>query len=131
VNIIDSDACSFCKSESESIMHIFVECNNVRQIWIKLRQWLVTCGFLNLEPCSDSDIILGMMDMQPIVNFAVLITKVVIYRCKVMGRSPAFAAVRAYMKYVMHTEQFIASANDNMDTFYGKWSAVLLALNAC
>jgi hypothetical protein len=73
MKIIDDDACSFCNSESESIMHIFVACNSVRQIWIKLRQWLVTCGFLNLEPFLNSDIILGMMDMQPIVNFAILI----------------------------------------------------------
>jgi hypothetical protein len=90
----------------------------------------VASGFVNLDPFSDSDNILGMMHMQPIVNFAILITKFVIYRCKVMGRSPAFAAVRAYMKYVMHTEQYIASANNNMAQFYGKWSAVLLALNA-
>jgi hypothetical protein len=64
-------------------------------------------------------------------RYKIWIQTIVMYRCKVMGRSPAFAAVRPYMKYVMHTEQFIAGANDNMNTFYGKWSAMLLALNAC
>jgi hypothetical protein len=98
-------------------------------IWINLQQWLVTCGFLNLEPFTNTDIIVGKLDAQPIVNFSILIAKFVIYRCKVMNRSPSFAAVRAYMKYIMHTEQFIASASNSLDKFYGKWSAVMLALN--
>ena len=37
VNITDTDKCVYC-GEKETILHMFVECNNVRNIWSSIEQ---------------------------------------------------------------------------------------------
>ena len=33
INIVDSDLCSFCKKETETIVHLFCNCENVVHLW--------------------------------------------------------------------------------------------------
>ena len=43
----DSKLCTFCNIEPESLVHLFVECEHVENVWHMLENWiLVTCGFL-------------------------------------------------------------------------------------
>jgi hypothetical protein len=123
VKIADNDLCSFCNNTSETIVHLFVECDCVLDVWLELHKWLVSNGFTHLNQFSKKDIILGIMGEDIIINLCLQIAKLSIYRCKLNNSKPSFAAVKANIKHLMLTEKYIAQTNNNMTKFYGKWSS--------
>ena len=38
--ILDSDKCTFCQEDSETVIHIFCECKCVRPIWDALKEYV-------------------------------------------------------------------------------------------
>jgi hypothetical protein len=125
IKIKDNDVCTFCESHVETLLHLFVNCDCITQLWEELRQWLVSCGYLHIQILERQDIVLGNPKEDIIFNFTLLITKLVIYRSKLSGRRPTLAAVKAYLKYIMEIEKYIAMTNNAMDKFYGKWASVI------
>lgn len=44
----DDNQCSYCNQHAETIYHLFVECDKVKQSWQELRQWLAMVSNLSL-----------------------------------------------------------------------------------
>jgi hypothetical protein len=65
------------------VLHLFVECKHVSQIWLDLQQWLTTCGYIHTERLQSADIILGKPEEDIAFNFTILIAKFTIYRCSI------------------------------------------------
>ena len=40
IKIADSNLCGLCGSENETIVHIFTECSNVKELWINIVSWI-------------------------------------------------------------------------------------------
>ena len=40
INKIDNNLCEYCQHESETIYHVFVECEKVKMFWDNLKIWL-------------------------------------------------------------------------------------------
>jgi hypothetical protein len=74
------------------------------------------------------DIILGIEGTDIIVNHCILIAKYVIYRCRYNNRTPTFAAIKAYLRYIKQIEKNISYTNNNEAKFLGKWSALFRVL---
>ena len=54
----DNSQCSYCNQDTESIYHLFVECDKVKQFWLDLRQWLLSVSVrynLQTKPCRPVD----------------------------------------------------------------------------
>ena len=50
-NLIETQLCTFCGIYTETIEHLFYECNITRSIWLQLKDWLLTFGIhLELDP---------------------------------------------------------------------------------
>jgi hypothetical protein len=128
IKVQDDSNCSFCGEDIEDLLHLFCKCKHIVPIWIEVNTWLNRSGFINLDRFRDADIILGILDQNIIVNFVILITKFAIYNAKLKGKIPTFATVKAYIKYVMNIENNAAIANNSLDKFLGKWSAVYHSL---
>jgi hypothetical protein len=71
---------------------------------------LTTCGYIHINPLQAEYIILGKPEEDIIFNYTILITKFTIYSCKLGGKKPNIAAVKAYLKYTMEIEKYIAIA---------------------
>lgn len=128
IGINDSDLCTFCREESETIEHLLVTCKHIEQLWRDICIWFIRSGYLQLDHLDGKQIILGIQSTDIIINHIVLITKFVIYRCKLNNRIPTFPIVKAYVKYVMKIEKYIAYTNQKNDFFLGKWSAFMSSL---
>jgi exonuclease III len=50
IKVVDHDRCSFCNVASETLVHMFVECNIVSDVWNQLHAWLVKNGYTNYNP---------------------------------------------------------------------------------
>ena len=40
LNISPSEMCTFCYNHSETIFHLFIECQYVANLWKRLEQWI-------------------------------------------------------------------------------------------
>jgi len=69
-NIVESDVCTFCNEQIETLPHLLVECEVVKLIWIDLRLWLHerTDILIDLNVC---EIIIGFQDENCIMFNAV------------------------------------------------------------
>jgi hypothetical protein len=119
--------CSFCNSEKETLLHLFVECRYVTDIRLKLKTWLVTYGYLHLGLIK-TDIIFAVEYTDHIVNVCILVAHFVIYRCKLGNKLPTFPTVKAYIRYIKQIEHYIAYTNNNEDRFHGKLSSLIHSL---
>ena len=41
LRLVDSPLCVFCKKDPETIDHLFVECQCVKELWCKIEDWLL------------------------------------------------------------------------------------------
>ena len=78
--------CQFCKTDDETLAHLFNECLIVKEIW----DALVCLSKGTLEFNSPQDIIFNTVNDQTdhIVNFICILTKQYIYRCRCQGSKP-------------------------------------------
>ena len=60
MKITGSDLCRLCNSCSETIMHLFVNCNHVVKLWRDLEKWLKTAINIGYT-FTTNDIILGYL----------------------------------------------------------------------
>ena len=40
IHKVDDNLCQFCRQNSETILHLYVQCNNVKRFWRDLDEWL-------------------------------------------------------------------------------------------
>ena len=49
INRAENNLCSYCHQYVETIYHLFIECEKVRQFWGKVKQWLSTNFNININ----------------------------------------------------------------------------------
>ena len=76
IGFSQSPLCSYCKTTNETMLHLFYECEKVKQVWIEIQNKFRNLGLPNLSP---GNAILGLLD-QPILNRQIhLIFKIAVY----------------------------------------------------
>ena len=85
MKLIESDKCSFCKVESETLEHLFWECNNIRKFWHNLVELMKSNGILdsNIE-LSIETILFGYADTNNIIDLIIMVAKRYIYYAKII-----------------------------------------------
>ena len=90
IKLSDSPLCTFCNNETETLEHLFADCNEVASVWQEVIEYLLQpFGMTNL---TKSEIILGITtsEQQNIINHIILETKYYIYVCKLEKCLPLF-----------------------------------------
>jgi len=81
VGIKQSDRCSICKKEKETLAHLFVSCEAIKPLWEKVEDnMLAPIGVFS--SLSELEILLGFKPsdkLNPVVNHIILETKYYIY----------------------------------------------------
>ena len=83
IKLTDCDKCYFCKTESESISHIFCKCPHVQQLWHNLKEWISNILDIHID-FNKTAMILGYTESNDNfwpVNFLLIITRYYIFSC--------------------------------------------------
>ena len=81
--------CTFCKQEKETILHLFVDCPNVRTMWENLATFVLETTNCNMSITAEHIIFdRTVKDQKNVVNFLTLLTKQFIYGCRCKGSVP-------------------------------------------
>ena len=92
IGYIQDDKCSLCKTDSESLYHIFFECRHTKQFWKEFQYYYYTLTreFICL---TLQDVITGILYTNcPLLNYLILIAKLYLQGCRRNQTPPVITA---------------------------------------
>ena len=120
--IKESDQCTFCGLECETIKHILWDCMYANRIWEALFNWINNKTNTNII-FTTKDILLGItFDEMVVFNCIFIITKQYIYASKCLDQKPDFNQLLSKIKYQKNVEKYTAMKNNKLQFYENKWS---------
>ena len=68
-----SALCTFCDDENDSVEHMLIECNVVRELWSEVRNWIVEMGVPDYY-LTEEKILMGELKKSVCINTVILLT---------------------------------------------------------
>ena len=121
IKIKDSKLCTFCNIELESLIHLFVECEHVENVWHMLENWILdTCGFL--LNYYKREILFGKIGKKyQACNISILIVKYYIYKRRCNKTALYFEGIKREIKNYYIIDKYIAKLVGKCITFEEKY----------
>ena len=116
----ETDKCSYCNTESESITHLLFGCEKVNEFWKTLKIWLLNNANISLH--LDYKTIIFSACSQALTHFIIVAAKYYIYKSKFFIKKLSIEGFERYLKIKFLNEQIIAKIHNKTDTFLKKWS---------
>ena len=124
IGIIQSDLCSFCKENSETLVHFFWECPYVRNFWNEVKYWIYS------HPCFSTEnfsfpLCLGLVEniSNLLFHHALLIARYHIYCSKSIHSIPSRELYIRNFHLCLDVERRYALKNGTLNKFNKKWGA--------
>ena len=121
IRVIDSNLCTFCNEQPETILHLFWSCPKSSQIWEDIRVWIKNELDIDID-FNCIDIIFGLsLETYSSINLIICIVKRYLYKQKMNKCIPNIIEAKKYIKYYMKLDEHIYKKNLNYDAFLKKW----------
>ena len=107
IGYIQDDKCSLCKTDLESLYHVFFECRHTQQFWKEFQYYYYTLTreFVCL---TLQDVITGILYTNcPLLNYLILIAKLYLWDCRSNQTLPVITAFSSKVKIKYETEKYI------------------------
>ena len=115
-NLAATDECTFCKTASETIVHLFWQCHFTQKFWKDLNEQYAT----RIDSRIDLDtVICGSPN--PLICTLTFIAKRYIYECKHARVTPNIRNYNYKVDYTKNTEFEIAKKNGSVTRYLEKW----------
>ena len=119
--------CVFCKTEVETLEHLFIDCEHVNHLWIELEN-IVNYSY------SRSEKFLGCYEKTHMRNFDILshltiLLKYYIHTCKYKKCKPCFSVFTKKIITTESTELNIATRNSKIRQHLDKWGDTITKLS--
>ena len=119
INRKDFPICDFCKKFSESIIHVFCECEHVDPIWKNLVKIIQDKHDIDFS-ITNFDKMFGIHD-DNFLTYIFLCVKYYIYVCKFQNKKPNFTSLKVFIKGNRGTEYLIAKKRGKLSAHFKKW----------
>ena len=113
-----SESCTFCNQQRESLLHLFYECYSIQPLW----DWIGTMS----RSVTWKDVATVRVNENPkaVVNILVLAVKHYIYVTHCTLQKPNLESCKIYCKNIEKIEVCIANKNHKQNYHNKKWSDV-------
>ena len=88
IGLVNSEKCTFCQRETETLVHLLWECPKIQSFWISLSLWLQSCKIVEKETLLELGTV-SALGLNPDrskyklqINFCCLLAKYYIWICK-------------------------------------------------
>ena len=122
INISESNACTFCKHDVETIVHLFWQCPVTQNFLKHIDRELHDKYNIHFQHCKQSWFFLKNEDT--LQTLLITIAKSVIYKARNAGEKPRLSHMITLIKIEAQKEQLSSRLNDTMDNFQKKWKAL-------
>ena len=115
--IKDDPLCTFCKAETETISHLFINCNIIARLWTDVKNWIRNKGF-NVN-VTLNNIVLNNIENKPdhVLNLVVMIVKQYIYRSRCLNVNPNFQELIKNIEEVYKIKKYIAKSQNKIQKY--------------
>ncbi len=121
-NIKDSDRCSFCEIETETISHLLYDCLHIKIFWYRAKKWASEKLGNQFNPnISKTDFLLGSSGDNRLLNLICLVAKQYIYSCRCLGNFPNLAQYINKLRDIRHSELYFARYGEKYDQLERFW----------
>ena len=121
--IKQTNLCTFCESEKESYLHLFIYCKYVKPIWIQLEDYMQDLAEEQIT--FDMDTVMWNLIIpckpQHVKNFLCLVTKQYIYKKRCLQQNVNFQELRQTIVQIRSIEKFTAVKNNRLKKHCIKW----------
>ena len=69
INLKDNEQCTFCQNDTETLIHLFWNCNVSTLFWQDFKQWAVNRGELSISINLTAYLVLGLNPSKNISTF--------------------------------------------------------------
>ena len=128
----DTDLCSFCNEEKETLIHLFVNCKHVKVLWMFANQLIQRTS--SLPTLTDTDKLLGLHEKVDLshfdaVNHLLILVKYFIHLCKHKNTKSCVPRLKEKIIDTERMEKMIAIRKNKRDIHDQKWSNILTELS--
>ena len=124
MGIIDTNKCSFCNEDTESLSHLFWYCKIIKSFWKKIMNWMVSIFDTNID-FKVEEILFFCPLSEPIpFNFIFLLARQHIYFCRNKQICPNLFSFINYLNETKQMELSIAKRNSTLKKFYNRWGLI-------
>ena len=125
-DIKDSPLCTFCKTDCETLYHIFCKCTITDLFWENVVSWMSASLRIPIV-ITDCEKLFGLGDSEAystvLINFILLSARYTIYKCKYGDRHPTLLELKNLLLNQRKSEFIIAKKTNLLCGFYRKWSS--------
>jgi hypothetical protein len=127
MGIIQSNVCSFCKQDKDTVFHYLWDCKHVQSFWSDFLVWFK-------DKCVNSDrlffnpqLILFGRDGKTVTDegfdFILLHARFFVYKCRINNILPTVQGFIPYLVNVYKTDKYVHAIEMKQDKFTLKWMA--------
>ena len=124
MNIINYNCCYICATYIETLEHMFFECTEIRNLWIRIFQDLrLEEKFENLK-LNKRTVLLGYNNEDNFIsgiNIFIVLVKKYIFDCKQKGRAISFESAKYYLKYQCKIQKSVSKNANREWGFLDAW----------
>ena len=121
--ITDSELCTFCQKEPETLVHLFCECPHIENIWLRVNSYAQKLFPRDQFSFSRENLIFNRVAKDPkhVINFMVLAIKSKIYTQRCLKQIPEVTQMFNFVNECKSIEKYNAMASGKMMLFIQKW----------
>ena len=120
---VETQECTFCNDDKETISHMLVKCRVVQRLWDNFCIYIKEqYGEINPQ-MSVKNILLNKIVPRKyeVINFLCLVTKQFIYRQRCMAQELHFPILKGILRSIEIKDKYIAQKNGKIVQHYRKW----------
>ena len=126
MKISETDLCTFCKKEKETIIHLFCQCDFVKTFWENVLSWINSEQDI-IDTFLPFEIIFGLTKEKKnhTLNILIILAKYHIYKQKLNNVKPTIDLFKADVKYYHNIEKYIYKKNYKEEDFIRRWQLLI------
>ena len=122
IKYISSDKCTFCKRETETMEHLFFECQVVKEFWNSVCQWIYNVLGI-IIPITICNILFGIPERHAkVINWFILQVKQYIYSMKIQEKKLNIYALQNIISGKLAVEKFLLFKNCQFKEYNNIWA---------
>ncbi len=122
IHLIDTNLCTFCRSDVETVHHLFYDCN-ITNNFLNLFFNCLKNYYQELEMKKDV-FFLGIPNNDILLNLLLIIAKNFIFKCKLDDKHPHIIGLKRKIGDIFNLELFISKKNFREEKLRQLWAPV-------
>ena len=120
----ETDACTFCGIECESLLHLFWSCRYAADFWSEVAKWWFTKTGDIMSIAKDC-IFVGNSNFTDLQNHILILATNCMYAARCNNRMPSVQLFVAKVYNTLNVEENISRENNTINKFIDKWESLI------